>query len=259
MNVLRRACVQDVNFSTQRASCLFDVLQLRLEWCIAWVQQYPHQSSCRNQLVQEFETLTFHLADKKINARRIAIGSVETGDQPQLDRVVAAGEHDRNGCGRRFGCERGPDASCRSDDIDSTPNQVTGERRQPIVLTLSPAIFHRHVLPFGVPAILQSLMECCECIGGLARRSAAEKPDHRDRRLLRVRRERPRRSRAAEQRDELAPPQPIEMHPLPLQGRQGSGLGGVKSGGACARTKRRLVRWSIARTQRSSTPVQPAL
>ena len=37
------------------------------------------------------------------------------------------------------------------------------------------------------------------------RRAAAEKPDHRHRRLLRARRERPRRRRAAEQRDELAP------------------------------------------------------
>jgi len=40
---------------------------------------------------------------------------------------------------------------------------------------------------------------------GFAGRSAAEKADHWHRRLLRARRKRPR-SRAAEQRDELAPP-----------------------------------------------------
>jgi hypothetical protein len=38
------------------------------------------------------------------------------------------------------------------------------------------------------------------------RRSAIEKADHRHRRVLRVRRKRPRRSRTAEQRDELASP-----------------------------------------------------
>jgi hypothetical protein len=43
---------------------------------------------------------------------------------------------------------------------------------------------------------------------------AVEKPDHRHHRLLRMRRERPSRSRAAEQRDELAPLQSIELHPL---------------------------------------------
>ena len=42
-----------------------------------------------------------------------------------------------------------------------------------------------------------------------AGRPAAEKPDHRHRRLLRARRERPRRRRAAEQRDELAAPHSI--------------------------------------------------
>jgi len=36
--------------------------------------------------------------------------------------------------------------------------------------------------------------------GGVAGRAAAEKPDHRHRRLLRTRRERPRASRAAERR-----------------------------------------------------------
>src|SRR5262249_19604681 len=42
-------------------------------------------------------------------------------------------------------------------------------------------------------------------------RVGAEKSDHRQRRLLRPRRERPRRCRAAEQRDELAASQ-IELH-----------------------------------------------
>src|SRR5262249_28077086 len=48
-------------------------------------------------------------------------------------------------------------------------------------------------------------MECCDCIGSLTWRPAAKEPDHRHRRLLRARRERPRHRRAAEQCDELAP------------------------------------------------------
>src|SRR5262245_40820633 len=47
------------------------------------------------------------------------------------------------------------------------------------------------------------------------KRSAMEEPDHRHRRLLRLRRERPRRCRAAKQHDEL-PPSPAG-HGLPLQ------------------------------------------
>ena len=50
----------------------------------------------------------------------------------------------------------------------------------------------------------------------------AAKPDHRHRRLLRARRQRPRGRRAAEQRDELASFQLIELHSIRAsQGRIG--------------------------------------
>src|SRR6516165_10226470 len=63
--------------------------------------------------------------------------------------------------------------------------------------------------------------------------------DHRHRRLLRARRERPCRRRAPDKRDELASLQPIQMHPLPSQGRQDSGLASCKSG-ACRNARFRL-------------------
>ena len=73
------------------------------------------------------------------------------------------------------------------------------------ILTLGPAVFDRHVLdprrsrsPSGPGEMPRR--RCREPV----RRLAVEKPDHRHRRLLRARRERPRRRRAAEQRDELA-------------------------------------------------------
>jgi hypothetical protein len=51
-------------------------------------------------------------------------------------------------------------------------------------------------------------------------RTAAEQSDHWKRTLLPARRERPRRRRAAKQRDELAPFQLIELHSVPAsQGR----------------------------------------
>jgi hypothetical protein len=49
----------------------------------------------------------------------------------------------------------------------------------------------------------------------LGRRLAVEKSDHRQRWLLRTQGERPSRRRAAKQRDELAPFQLIELHPVP--------------------------------------------
>ena len=94
---------------------------------------------------------------------------------------------------------------CRSHDHRHlAADQIGRQRRQPIELALGPAIFDRDVAALDVAGFAQALAE-----RGQVRRSrtlsaiAAEKPDHRHRRLLRARRERPRGRRAAEQRDEL--------------------------------------------------------
>src|SRR5262249_26091486 len=85
-----------------------------------------------------------------------------------------------------------------------TMNQIGGHRRQSINSALRPAIFDRHVAAFDVAGFLQGLTECSRHWLVSGRRLGVEKSDHRHRRLLRARRERPRDGRAAEQRDELA-------------------------------------------------------
>src|SRR5262249_38713979 len=58
---------------------------------------------------------------------------------------------------------------------------------------------------FDVAGFLQTLAECANEVRIRSGRSAMKITNHRHRRLLRARPERPRRSCAAEQRDELAP------------------------------------------------------
>src|SRR5207245_11603405 len=82
-------------------------------------------------------------------------------------------------------------------------NQVGCQHRQATQIVLGPAEFDRNILPFDIADFLQTLPE-----GGHHRRvgprqTAAQKPHHWHRRLLRPRRERPR-DRRAEERDELA-------------------------------------------------------
>src|SRR5215831_10475189 len=93
----------------------------------------------------------------------------------------------------------------RGNHSNLAPNQFTRQWRQLIKLILGPAVFDCDILAFTKAAVLKPLTKCAEQMGVRGGRCTVKKSDHRHRRLLRMRRERPRGRRTAEQRDELAP------------------------------------------------------
>src|SRR5262249_59558798 len=93
----------------------------------------------------------------------------------------------------------------RGDHSNLAPNQFTCQWRQSIKLILGPAVFDCDILALTKAAILKPLTKCAEEMRVRGGRCTVKKSDHRHRWLLRARGERPRRRRAAEQRDELAP------------------------------------------------------
>src|SRR5262249_6765529 len=139
------------------------------------------------------------------HAGQVAAGSGKACDEPNLDRVDPYPEDDRNGRSRRLGRHCRSSAAGRHNHGHLTVNQFGRKHRQSIILAFRPAIFDLDVLAFDISCLFQSLAERTQAdrVSGQVRRCAAEEPDHRHRRLLRARRERPRGS-AAEQRDELA-------------------------------------------------------
>src|SRR5262245_41701050 len=76
--------------------------------------------------------------------------------------------------------------------------------RQPVVLTICPAVVDHDVLTLDKASFVQSLANDGDKMGIGSGRTATEESNHRRPTLLRPRRERPSRRRAAEQRDELA-------------------------------------------------------
>ena len=88
----------------------------------------------------------------------------------------------------------------RSDHRHLTAYQIGCEVGQSVGLVLRPAILDRHILALDVAGFTNALPECGQIVCTIGRRRAAEEPDHRHRRLLRARRERPRGCCAAEQR-----------------------------------------------------------
>src|ERR1700756_4000283 len=69
---------------------------------------------------------------------------------------------------------------------------------------LRPAVFDRDILPLDIAGFLKTFTEGGHKERVSSGRSSAEESDHRHRRLLRARRERPCGRSATEQRDELA-------------------------------------------------------
>jgi hypothetical protein len=93
----------------------------------------------------------------------------------------------------------------RGDHGDLSANQIGQKRRQLIVPALQPVVFDRHVLAFDVPGFIEALAKCGRKARGGIGRPVSDKPNHRQRWLLRACRERPRNGSTAEKRDELAP------------------------------------------------------
>src|SRR5262245_11795470 len=71
---------------------------------------------------------------------------------------------------------------------------------------LRPAKFDGNILALDVARLFQAAAKCSDERRPLIGRAAVQMADHRHRWLLRSRRDRPSRRRAAEQRDELAAP-----------------------------------------------------
>src|SRR5262245_56418786 len=137
------------------------------------------------------------------------------GDKAAFDRVVAAREDDRDCTGRPHGDERRIVASGRGDHGHLTSNEIGRERRQPIQLSLRPAIFDRDVLTLDVTDFVQATAER-DHIGSVRLSGLSiQESDHGHRRLLPENDERPSSHRTAEQRDELTPLELTQLHPLP--------------------------------------------
>jgi hypothetical protein len=151
--------------------------------------------------VQKCQPLRVVLTREKIDPRQISTRPGEAVDKTELDRVFADTKDDRDHRGRSFGHLSSVIARGRGNNGHATTHEVSHERRKAIELALQPVVLHRYILALEVAGFIEALAER----GGKGRIgwSGIDEPDNRHSRLLRARRERPRRC-AAEQRDERA-------------------------------------------------------
>src|SRR6266480_1053032 len=119
-----------------------------------------------------------HIDEKEVDTRNVAAWTSETGDKAGCDWIDAASEDDRD----RRGCTFRRDsrwAAKGSNHIDTVGDEIRGQCGQPIIVSLRPAVFDRHVLAIDVARLAQSLVERGDIRRSAGRQAAAEIADHR--------------------------------------------------------------------------------
>src|SRR6516164_5644100 len=95
-----------------------------------------------------------HICEKG-DARNVASGVTKARDKAQLNGAKL--EHDGNCLRRRYCRKRYDGAAPRDDDGNVLPDQVGGQRRQSLIMIISPPVFDGKVATFDVSIFSQSL------------------------------------------------------------------------------------------------------
>lgn len=212
LDLARAACIHDQQahpMSTRRNFHLFG-FALRKNG-VARVAEVSDRLGRRHHFEQQLKALSDYCRQQKVDAGEIPARSVETIDEADLDRVGPLQKNDRYCLGRRFGRKRTICALQHNDHRDLTVNQFGDQRRQPIVLALCPPVFDRYVLVLDVTGVSEASVESGETLPRRLGRRDMNKPNYRQRRLLRACCERPRERRATERGNEL-PPSDVDRH-----------------------------------------------
>src|SRR5215510_8332540 len=200
-----------------RARRLLGIPQLDIAVRTIWIHEVPDQGSSKYQIVQQPESLCTQRRATRAYHSDVAARSVEAGDQAVFDGI-AADRDDRYGRGCLLGRESCDRATERSNHCYTSVDQFGCQLWQSRIYALRPAERDVYILTFEVAGFFKTLAECGDKMRRLVGRPAAQKADYGRRLLLRARRERPRRRRAAECGQQF-PPSDGDCHaPLPCEG-----------------------------------------
>src|SRR5262249_49788752 len=163
---------------------------------ISWVHEIGDCFGSRYQLVKQLQAFLLGREHQLGDARDVATRTAEAGSKAQLDRIAADQGYDRDCAGSCLG--RGPHIGSASgtDQVHSTPNPLSRQGRQSIIVPFSPCVLDGYVLPFGVTVFTETVTEL---INEGRVQHVGQKAD--DRRRLRKSDERPASRRASQKRN----------------------------------------------------------
>jgi hypothetical protein len=141
------------------------------------------------------------------HAGYIAARPVQARDDTKRHGITADDEDNGNSRSSCFGGADRRSASCGDNYRYSSADEVGRQCGQPIILTVCIAVLERHIPAFRIAGFAQPFVESSEKMWELCSRCSIEISDQRHRwRLLRARRERPRRGGTAGKCDKFPSP-----------------------------------------------------
>src|ERR1700730_16378385 len=122
--------------------------------CEMRVREHGEGRGRGNEIVQQPQALLGQFGREGVDTGRVAAGSGEAGEEPQLDRSGCGVEHDGDRRGRSLGRSGRSFAAHRDDDGDLAANEIGHQRRHPVVVALGPAILDHDVTVLDKPGFL---------------------------------------------------------------------------------------------------------
>src|SRR5262249_5563661 len=168
-----------------------------------WITEPGNGGWRRDQLMQQLQPLRYFRLSLKAHAGYIAAWPAEVGHEAGCNWIAAADEHDRYGRGGSHCRARGDILAKNHGHLPA--NQIGRKCSEPLELILRPAEFESDVMAVDEPRSLQAVAECRYSVNCVGSSCCLKESDHRHRRLLRARRQRPRRNRPSNHLDEAAP------------------------------------------------------
>src|SRR5262245_19047444 len=172
---------------------------------MAGVSHDRQTAKTRNNFAQEVKALVGDIGFLERKSGDVTARPRQTRDQAAADGVSRHSKNDRDhGC--RLLSRRNGGSSIGDDNVDVEPNELRRKFGIALAAALRIPIFNRKIATFDPAELAQPLHKSSDPLTFGRRRGGPQVTDSRQLpRLLRPHRERPHR-RAAEQRDELAPP-----------------------------------------------------
>src|SRR5262245_61684522 len=194
----------DMKLKPELTRCVLRLLRVQLCIWIGRIHEQTYDRGVGYRFAHHLQSDCPRGRAEKAHAGHIAIWSAEASDEPELDRIAADAKDNRDRRGRCLDHHR-RNVVARVDHGHWLADEIGGQRHQAVILVFSVLVVDRDVAALDKAYAAKALAKPSLHLRGSRTRAAAQIPHHWHRGLLCARRERPR-SRAAEKRDEVAPP-----------------------------------------------------